>query len=176
MLQAKPSSKSRVDVDVEALKNTHEFKTLARFFSKKKNFDLAESILSKKKRISLRLIEFVAANSSQFFFNLDSHGSFRDRLDALGKKSFDVFRRASRFEIQLGKKSVTTNLSQLRFFEHSIRSGVLQWLLESKDHVKKAERAMAEEALQKSKKPRGTRKKRKRELAAVGGSNVVFKF
>lgn len=173
-LIAKKSAKSKRDVDIEKLKNSLEFRNLARFFEVERNFSLAEAILAKKKKISLRVVEFVAANSRRFFFNIDAHGSFRDKLDALGKRNFDIFRRSSRFEVSLGERSVTTNLSQLRFFRHCISAGVIEWLLASDENVKRAENEMRREI--EERKPRGLRKKRKRELRAIGASNVTFSF
>lgn len=175
-LVALKSIKSKKDVDIASLQDSIEFKNLARFFEQKSNFNLAETILKKKKKISLRIVEFVAANSRRFFFNIDAHGTFRDKLDALGKRNFDIFRRSSRFDIKLEEKRITTNLSQMRFFMHAIRSGVIEWLLQSNENVKRAEEEMALETKKKTKKKKGTRKKRKRELKAVGGSNITFKF
>ena len=175
-LIAKSSTKSKKHVDIPALQKSVEFKNLSRFFEVEKHFELAETILKKKKKISLRIVEFVAANSRRFFFNIDAHGTFRDKLDALGKRNFDIFRRSSRFDIELNSRTFTTNLSQLRFFMYAIRSGVIEWLLESDENVKKAENEMSREIAKKAKKPKGSRKKRKRELRAIGATNVVFKF
>ncbi len=175
-LIAKTSDKSKNCIDVNALQLSPEFKNLSRFFEKKENFDLAETILKKKKKISLRIVEFVTANSKRFFFNIEMHGVFRDKLDSLGKRDFDIFRRSCRFDVELGNKSFTTNLSQMRFFQHAIRAGVIQWLLDSEDNVKKAEKEMAKEVEKKALRKKGSRKKRKRELKAVGASNVTFHF
>ena len=175
-LIASQSTKSKKVVDIEKLKNSVEFINLSNFFEQKNNFDLTETILKKKKKISLRVVEYVTANSRKFFFNIYDHGVFRDKLDALGKRNFDVFRRSSRFEVSLGGRTITTNLSQMRFFRHAISAGVIDWLLESEENVKRAEKSMNEELSKKIKKPRGSRKKRKRELRAIGTSNITFSF
>ena len=72
------------------LLNSPSFSSIKRFFEKQENFDLAEQVLAKKKRVSLRVLEYVAANNSKFIFNVSNHGKFRDILDSKGKKSFDV--------------------------------------------------------------------------------------
>lgn len=176
-LDARVSSKSKKHVDIEKIKTSLDFKNLSRFFSQEKNFELCETVLKKKKKISLRIIEYVTANSRKFFFNMENHGRFRDILDRLGKKRFDVFRRHSRFEISLRGRKIITNLAQLRFFEFAIRSGSIQWLLDSEANVKQAEKFMnAEIAKKLSRRGQNQRKKRKRELKAIGASNVVFRF
>lgn len=175
-LIASKSKKSKKEVDIAALRKSIEFKNLSRFFEDPTHFAKVETILSKRKKISLRVVEYVAANSRKFFFNIEAHGSFRDKLDSLGKKRFEVFRRGARFDIELAGKRVTTNLAQLRFFRHCVSAGVIDWLLKSEENVKIAEKSLREEMSSKEKKPRGSRKKRKRELKAVGASNVTFSF
>lgn len=158
------------------IQNSQEFKNLSRFFRKASNFSKAETIVKKKKKVSLRVVEYVASNAGKFIFNVHTHGAFRDLLDARGKKRFDVFRRHSRFTLTLGDKSFVTNLAQLRFLEFSISSGVIDWLLESKKNVKQAEEAMKKEAEIRKKQRKPGRKRRKRELKAVGCSNATFRF
>ena len=158
------------------IENSIEFRNLSKFFCKRDNFDKAEQIIKKKKKVSLRVVEFVATNSGRFIFNVHRHGDFRDLLDQRGKKKFDVFRRHSRFTLTLGDRSFVTNLAQLRFLEFSIQSGVIDWLLQSEKNVKKAEAAMRQEAEERKKKKEPGRKKRKRELKAIGSSNAVFRF
>jgi len=175
-LVVKESIKSKKYIDPQELQSSAEFKSLAVFFEVEKNFQLAETILKKKKRISLRVVEHVAANSHKFFYNPDIHGVFRDKLDALGKRHFDIFRRSSRFDICLGSRRITTNLSQMRFFRFAIGAGVIEWLLADEANVKKAEAEMAAELVLKKAQPKGSRKKRKRELRAVGCNSVTFRF
>jgi len=53
---------------------------------------------------------------------------------------------------------------------------VLQWLLRDEENVKRAELEMKKDISNRKKTQKGQRKKRKKELRAVGSSNVTFRF
>lgn len=148
------------------------FRLISKFFADDKNFEKLYEILKvKSKGISLRAIEYSVVNRDQFEIDLPNHGRYRDILDAAGKKSFDVFRRHSKFTLTRGDKSVVTNLAQLRFLKFSIEAGLVDWIFESKN-LKLVEKAMTKRKKEPAGSTNAKKIRKKQNLRAIGMSNT----
>jgi len=122
-------------------KSTLLLESLTRFFSDTKNSEQLHDILSHRKGISLRNLEWFVTNYSKSrhvtytapngkMFTV--HVAYKSSLDGYSKKLFDPFCRTERIEFQ----GVTTTVAQLNFIKFAIVNGVIDYL-EKNRHVLK---------------------------------------
>lgn len=157
------------DREIFRIQTSPIFKRISEFFAEDENFEKLYEILQLKKRgISLRAIEYSVVNRGEFEVDLNTHGRYRDILDATGKRGFDIFRRHSKFTLTKGERSVITNTAQLKFLKFAIESGLIEWIFDP-NNLARVERAMAKRKQQHRRIPDEKRKIRKKQsLRAIG--------
>lgn len=115
--------------------------SLTRFFSDTKNSEQLHDILSHRKGISLRNLEWFVTNYSKSrhvtytapngkMFTV--HVAYKSSLDGYSKRLFDPFCRTERIEFQ----GVTTTVAQLNFIKFTIVNGIIEYL-ENNRHLLK---------------------------------------
>ena len=108
--------------------------SLTRFFSTPKNSEQLHDILSHRKGISLRNLEWFVTNYSKArhvtytgpngkIFTV--HVAYKSSLDGYSKKLFDPFCRTERIEFQ----GITTTVAQLNFIRWCITNGIIEYLI-----------------------------------------------
>lgn len=148
------------------------------FFSVRTNFEALHSILSKKKLISLRTLEFTVINFTKFVPNsLKMNGNYQVFLDSHGKRFFDAFRRHEKFNYTYedkvnGDLMVATNVAQLRFLKFVIENQIHIWLSVKKNRtlIEKSMRSK-ERKIMKRRSKDGCRIRKKRFISVVVKSN-----
>lgn len=111
--------------------------SLTRFFSEQKNAEQLQDVLSHRKGISLRNLEWFVTNYSKNrhvtytgpngkIFTV--HVAYKSSLDGYSKKLFDPFCRTERIEFQ----GVTTTVGQLNFIRWCITNGIIEYLVNNK--------------------------------------------
>jgi hypothetical protein len=111
--------------------------SLTRFFSDDKNAEQLHDILSHRKGISLRNLEWFVTNYSKSrnvtyttptgkIFTV--HVAYKSSLDGYSKKLFDPFCRTERIEFQ----GLTTTVAQLNFIRWCITNGIIEHILNNK--------------------------------------------
>lgn len=111
--------------------------SLTRFFSDDKNSEQLHDILSHRKGISLRNLEWFVTNYSKSrnvtyttptgkIFTV--HVAYKSSLDGYSKKLFDPFCRTERIEFQ----GLTTTVAQLNFIRWCITNGIIEHILNNK--------------------------------------------
>lgn len=122
-------------------KSTLLLESLTRFFNETKNSEQLHDILSHRKGISLRNLEWFVTNYSKSrhvtytapngkMFTV--HVAYKSSLDGYSKKLFDPFCRTERIDFQ----GVTTTVAQLNFIKFAIVNGVIDYL-ENNRHLLK---------------------------------------
>lgn len=105
--------------------------SLTRFFSDDKHSEQLHDILSHRKGISLRNLEWFVTNYSKsrnVTYTTPSgkmftvHVAYKSSLDGYSKKLFDPFCRTERIEFQ----GVTTTVAQLNFIRWCITNGIIE--------------------------------------------------
>jgi len=118
-------------------KSTLLLESLTRFFSDEKNAEQLHDILSHRKGISLRNLEWFVTNYSKSrhvaytapngkIFTV--HVAYKSSLDGYSKKLFDPFCRTERIEFQ----GYTTTVAQLNFLRWCITNGIIEYIQNSK--------------------------------------------
>jgi hypothetical protein len=116
--------------------------SLTRFFSNQKNAEQLHDILSHRKGISLRNLEWFVTNYSKAqhvtytapngkIFTV--HVAYKSSLDGYSKKLFDPFCRTERIEFQ----GLTTTVAQLNFIRWCITNGIIDYLTTLDLHERK---------------------------------------
>jgi hypothetical protein len=111
--------------------------SLTRFFSDQQNAEQLHDVLSHRKGISLRNLEWFVTNYAKTrhvtytgpngkIFTV--HVAYKSSLDGYSKKLFDPFCRTERIEFQ----GLTTTVAQLNFIRWCITNGIIAYLINSK--------------------------------------------
>lgn len=116
------------------------FRALSAYYNNESHFDTLYEIVKQSNAtpISLRLLEFICTTMAKegLVVERPTDGSrvfvdavYQEWLDSQGKGFFDPFRRnpKSRFKFSKFKKTVVTNVAQLRFFKFAINHGVVAY-------------------------------------------------
>lgn len=104
-------------------------KTKAYFLENKKRFELLHAILTKKYKLSLRLLEFAVQHAERVTQDINLHALAIEMLSLYGKRKLDAFKRHRAFILEGYGMRVESNLAQLRFLKFGHRIGVIQKLL-----------------------------------------------
>lgn len=119
---------------------------LLEFFTKKKLIIVAD-VLDKKANYSLRIVEWFISNYSKRHnitytvknqpFNV--YNSYKNgQLKSFSKKQFDLFRRSKRFSMEISPdRKIETTVAQLNFFRWAIENGILSYVENNLDKIKK---------------------------------------
>ena len=157
-------------------------KNITKFYSDPKNFDELYEILSKKAKISLRALEYVASNEICWKNDPFKAGLYQDSRDSCSKLLFDSFRRHTSFTFTEpnGERQVNSNLAQLSFLKFSIENGVVSFLKDPKN-LQKIEIQM-KNLKKKTKRSTGLpgsgvesakkRRRKKKIISCVGAANL----
>lgn len=111
--------------------------SLTRFFSDQQNAEQLHDVLSHRKGISLRNLEWFVTNYAKTrhvtytgpngkIFTV--HVAYKSSLDGYSKKLFDPFCRTERIEFQ----GLTTTVAQLNFIRWCITNGIIAYLINNK--------------------------------------------
>ncbi|BAT22420.1 hypothetical protein [Yellowstone lake phycodnavirus 2] len=114
--------------------------SLTRFFSIQQNAEQLHDVLSHRKGISLRNLEWFVTNYSKTrhvtytgpngkIFTV--HVAYKSSLDGYSKKLFDPFCRTERIEFQ----GLTTTVAQLNFIRWCITNGIIAYLINNKTEL-----------------------------------------
>lgn len=184
-LPTHPRRMGKKNRNIETKRNIH-FKSLDKFFSQEKNFDILFGIVNQHSLLSLRMLEFICTTlaSGGLVIKRSDNGNdvyleavYQDQMGSQGKQFFDPFRRKpeSKFMMKRFSKKVITNIAQLRFFRFAIRFGVIEY---ANKNFRDVETLMSEStAKRKLTDPRGRGgSKRKRARAHVHTENVNLSF
>ena len=119
---------------------------LLTFFNKKR-LSIVADVLDKKTKYSLRIVEWFISNYAKRFnitYNVknqpfDVYNSYKNgQLKSFSKKQFDLFRRSKRFSIEISpERTIETTVAQLNFFRWAIENGILQYVDENLEKIKK---------------------------------------
>ena len=112
--------------------------SLTRFFSEDKHSEQLKDILSHRKGISLRNLEWFVTNYAKNrhvtytapngkFFTV--HVAYKSSLDGYSKKLFDPFCRTERISFM----GLTTTVAQLNFIRWCITNGIIEYLITQKE-------------------------------------------
>lgn len=157
-------------------KNIMLIKTLERFFDNK-NLITLRSILEKKSKISLRVIDWFVTNYCKKFnviyqikkknnteyFNV--YFDYKNQLKAYQKKLFDPFKRKNKNNTNLiNFNGIQTTIGQLNFFKWAIKKKIIQYI---KDHLNNIE-----DDMNKSTKLRKTTKNK---LSSISATRTISK-
>ena len=112
------------------------------FMSNKKRFTLLHDLLTKKHKVSLRLLEYAVHNAARVTKNINLHGLSLEMLSLYGKRRLDAFKRHRAFVLSAFGMSVESNLAQLRFLRFGHRIGVIDRLINDKEYVMELEEKM----------------------------------
>lgn len=152
MLRTKPKSsppltpKAPPKAKDSLLKDTLLKEKLLVFFTPKR-LSIVADVLEKKTNYSLRVVEWFISNYSKRHntvylvrgqpFNV--YSSYKNgQLKSFSKKQFDLFRRSQRFNMQVSPgRSIDTTVAQLNFFKWAIDNGVLVYVENNFDKIKK---------------------------------------
>jgi hypothetical protein len=116
------------------------------FFTPKR-LTIVADVLEKKTSYSLRIVEWFISNYAKRHntvypvrnqpFNV--YSSYKNgQLKSFSKKQFDLFRRSKRFMMQISpQRSIETTVAQLNFFKWAIDNGVLTYVENNFDKIKK---------------------------------------
>lgn len=133
--------------------------TVLTFFKDPKNFEIFDSIINKKTRISLRILDWLVTNYAKknnciiekienntivaFKIYLD----YKNQLKAYSKNNFDPFCRKNRIIIDPDTKTIQpikthqrcfyTTIGQLNFFRWLIKNEIINYLLINIDKIEK---------------------------------------
>jgi hypothetical protein len=111
--------------------------SLARFFDDPRHLEQLSDILTHRKGISLRNLEWFVTNYSKKQHvtyqtpagrSFTVHVAYKSSLDGYSKKLFDPFCRTERIEFQ----GFTTTCAQLNFLRWCIQNGIIEYMLTSK--------------------------------------------
>lgn len=114
--------------------------SLTRFFSDQQNAEQLHDVLSHRKGISLRNLEWFVTNYAKTrhvtytgpngkIFTV--HVAYKSSLDGYSKKLFDPFCRTERIEFQ----GLTTTVAQLNFIRWCITNGIIAYLINNKTNM-----------------------------------------
>ena len=111
--------------------------SLTRFFDQPEHFEKLSDILTHRKGISLRNLEWFVTNySKQQHVTYQTpngrqftvHVAYKSSLDGYSKKLFDPFCRTERIEF----KGFTTTCAQLNFLRWCLQNGIVDYMINSK--------------------------------------------
>ena len=111
--------------------------SLARFFQEPRHLEQLSDILTHRKGISLRNLEWFVTNYSKkqhVTYQTPAgrpftvHVAYKSSLDGYSKKLFDPFCRTERIEFH----GFTTTCAQLNFLRWCIQNGIIEYMLTSK--------------------------------------------
>jgi hypothetical protein len=123
------------------------FESIEKFYnSDPKNADILKDILTKKKGVSLRNLEWFITNYSKKkniqYTTKDGkafivHCNYKSTLDGYSKKLFDPFCRTRKFEYQMpnGTDTIQTTVAQLNFIRWCIKNNIIDYIIDNKDSL-----------------------------------------
>ena len=118
--------------------------SLVRFFDVPENFEQLSDILTHRKGISLRSLEWFVTNyAKQKHITYQTpngrpftvHVAYKSSLDGYSKKLFDPFCRTERIEF----RGFTTTCAQLNFLRWCIQNDIIKYMIMSKDCIDRHE-------------------------------------
>jgi len=161
-------------------------KYLIKYFEDEAKLNIVEEIVTGKSELSLRLLDWVVTNYSKkngtsYILvkngkktNFIIHPEYKDMLDGLSKKNFDVFCRGERIELELHNgELLETTVGQLRFFKWAIENKLLEFV---KENIKDIEDDMTKSLKNKYKKKAGNKQRRKRTALSVSATKSIKKY
>ncbi|MBP01735.1 MAG: hypothetical protein CMM25_02840 [Rhodospirillaceae bacterium] len=112
--------------------------SLYRFYSDKNHAITFLTILKKKSKVSLRLLDWMATNyskSKQVSYDVNGkcfnvYASYKSQLKGYSKGYFDPFQRKGRIQFVIQNESIETTVGQLNFFKWAIQNDVIKYALE----------------------------------------------
>lgn len=121
--------------------------SLTTFFNEAKNADKLNDVVHHKKGVSLRNIEWFITNyakTKQLSYktkdgkDFSVHVAYKASLDGYSKRAFDPFCRTERIDFSLPSGEViSTTISQLNFIRWCIKNGIIDYIENNRDILKK---------------------------------------
>lgn len=121
---------------------------LDKFFTEEHLKDIIIPILSHKRPIRMRTLEYLVTTYAPIHnvqyrrderdltpWNL--YESYRRELKFGNKKKVDMYKRGAKFPFRKGNSEITTSVSQLGFFRWAIQNKVIDWAMAHSEAIKK---------------------------------------
>jgi phosphoenolpyruvate synthase/pyruvate phosphate dikinase len=158
---------------------------LLKYFEDENKISIVEKIVTGKSNLSLRLLDWVVTNYSKKYgtsyllvkdnnnVNFIIYLEYKDQLDGLSKKNFDVFCRGDRIILELNNgNKLETTVGQLKFFKWAIDNKLLNYV---EENIKQIENDMTSSLKNKYNK-KNNNQRRKRTTLSVSATKTIKKY
>ena len=160
-------------------------KNLMDFYNKNNNLEKILKIINGESQISLRLIDWFAANYSKKNFTVIEHikedkiirtkvyVDYKLKLKAYSKKRFDPFCRWERITIPYNNDfSIETTIGQLNFFRWALENKIIDYI---EEHINEITKDMNKRncTVKNRKKEKNSKTRKKREELSISASKTI---